>query len=584
MNPHLLLTYFDRISDAPDAIPRLRKFILDLAVRGKLVDRDPKDEPAAELLKRIAAEKAQRLKECTLRKEKPLPPVADDEVPFAVPMNWSWVRVGTCSLLIEYGTSVKTEHADDGIPVLKMGDIQGGQVVLGGQKTVPRHIEDLPQLFLKRFDLLYNRTNSAELVGKTGIYLGDDDAYTFASYLIRIRFFNDLTNSAYSNLAMNAPYFRETQIVPELQQQCGQANVNGSKLRSMMIPLPPLSEQHRIVAKVDELMSLCDRLATAKEDRERRRNRLVGSSLHHLKNSGTAEAHNCARFYLAHLPRLTTNAEQIRALRETILNLAVRGQLVPQDPSDESATELLKHVQAERRRLVKDGKGKRDTELPTIDVGDAPFSLPVGWTWARFPELGTFGRGKSKHRPRNDPSLFDGGTHWLIQTGDVARSNGVIATYTNTYNEVGLAQSLKWPKGTLCITIAANIADSGILSFDACFPDSVVGFIPASEFPNARYFEYFIRTAKANLLEFAPATAQKNINLEILNAVLVPLPPLAEQCRIVAKVDELMALCDRLEAQLATAQTESRRLLDAILNEALNDIQTLDNKRTVSNG
>src|SRR5207248_11617213 len=118
----------------------------------------------------------------------------------------------------------------------------------------------------------------------------------------------------------------------------------------------------------------------------------------------------------------------------------------------------------------------------------------------------------------------------------VARSNGVIKTYTSKYNDRGLAQSKKWPAGTLCITIAANIADSGILDFDACFPDSVVGFIPAEEFPNARYFEYFLRTAKADLLDFAPATAQKNINLEILNAVVIPLPPLAELNRIVAKL------------------------------------------------
>jgi len=141
------------------------------------------------------------------------------------------------------------------------------------------------------------------------------------------------------------------------------------------------------------------------------------------------------------------------------------------------------------------------------------------------------------------------------------------------YNDFGLAQSCKWPKGTLCITIAANIADSGILGFDACFPDSVVGFVPASEFPDARYFEYFMRTAKADLLRFAPATAQKNINLEILNAVLIPLPPLAEQHRIVAKLDELMALCDRLEAQLGLVQADSRRLSGAVLGEALDDNQ-----------
>ena len=219
--------------------------------------------------------------------------------------------------------------------------------------------------------------------------------------------------------------------------------------------------------------------------------------------------------------------------------------------------------------LVKEEKIKRDAALPPISDLDSPFLLPSGWAWARFPEIGVFGRGKSKHRPRNDPSLFEGGTHLFVQTGDVARSNGIIETHTSKYNDLGLAQSAKWPKGTLCITIAANIADTGILSFDACFPDSVVGFIPHSVFPEARYFEYFIRTAKSDLLEYAPATAQKNINLGILTAVLIPLPPLAELSRIVAKVDELMALCDQLETQLKTTQTHSRQLLESLLHEAL---------------
>jgi type I restriction enzyme, S subunit len=247
----------------------------------------------------------------------------------------------------------------------------------------------------------------------------------------------------------------------------------------------------------------------------------------------------------------------------------VRGKLVEQDPSDEPAAELLKRIALERSGQVKGGKAKKLQQLPEPDLEMAPFELPTGWVWGRFPELGTFGRGKSKHRPRNDPALFEGGDHLLIQTGDVARSRGVIETYTNKYNDFGLSQSLKWPRGTLCITIAANIADSGILSFEACFPDSVVGFVPASMFDNTRYFEYFVRTAKANLLEFAPATAQKNINLEILSQVLIPLPPLAEQSRIVARVDELMAICDQLEAQITETEQDSRRFLEAVLIEAL---------------
>ncbi|MGA7411387.1 MAG: restriction endonuclease subunit S, partial [Bryobacteraceae bacterium] len=256
------INHLPKLTARPEQIKQIRQTILNLAVRGKLVPQDPADEPACELLKRIQAEKARRLEDGTLRRERPLAPVAEDEAPFAIPASWSWARIGTLSLLTEYGTSVQSMHAGDGIPVLKMGDIQNGGVLLGGQKKVPRQIEDLPQLFLKRLDLLYNRTNSAELVGKTGIYLGEDDAYTFASYLIRIRFLNNLTSPIYSNLAMNARYFRETQILPELQQQCGQANVNGSKLRNMLIPLPPLGEQHRIVARADELMALSRQLET----------------------------------------------------------------------------------------------------------------------------------------------------------------------------------------------------------------------------------------------------------------------------------------------------------------------------------
>jgi type I restriction enzyme S subunit len=258
----------------------------------------------------------------------------------------------------------------------------------------------------------------------------------------------------------------------------------------------------------------------------------------------------------------------IKQLRQTILDLAVRGKLAEQDPSDEAASELLKRIAAEKAHLVKNGKAKKEKLLPKPDLELAPFELPAGWAWGRFPELGMFGRGKSKHRPRNDPALFEGGNHLMIQTGDVARSNGVIKTYTSKYNEFGLSQSHKWPRGTLCITIAANIADSGILGFDACFPDSVVGLLPASMFNNSRYFEYFMRTAKANLLEYAPATAQKNINLEILSQVLIPLPPLAEQNRIVAKVDELMAICDQLEAQITETEQDSSRFLEAVLQEA----------------
>ncbi len=168
--------------------------------------------------------------------------------------------------------------------------------------------------------------------------------------------------------------------------------------------------------------------------------------------------------------------KQVSHLRESILKQAIQGNLVPQDPTDEPASVLLERIKAEKEQLIKEKKIKKENPMPKIMEDEIPHKLPKGWEWVRFQDIGELERGKSKHRPRNDEILFNDGKYPLVQTGDVARSNGVIKTYSNLYNEVGLKQSRLWSKGTLCITIAANIADTGVLDFDACFPDSVVGF------------------------------------------------------------------------------------------------------------
>jgi type I restriction enzyme S subunit len=567
MMPELLLHHFDRINEAPDAIPRLRRFILDLAVRGKLVEQDPQDEPASELLKRIQAEKArlgltQRRNDSTKGKKIDCPGdlAVLLEAPFDVPIRWEWVRIRQVTSDRGQAIPYKDFTYIDVTAINKeVGCIADAKVITPA---------DAPSRARKRVctgDVLYSCVRPYLL--NIAVVENDIQPAPIASTAFAVINGFGLILPRYLWITLRSPFMVEC-VEAKMRGQAYPA-INDSDFAMLPFPLPPLAEQHRIVAKVDELMALCDQLETARNERETQRDRLVVASLNRIGISAVDSANNAASFHLNHLPRLTTRPEHIKQLRQAILNLAVRGRLVPQDPQDEPASELLKRIQTEKVRLVKEGVQKKEANLPEVDLEQAPFDLPDGWIWSRFPELGTFGRGKSKHRPRNDSALFEGGTHLLIQTGDVARSQGVIKTYTNKYNEVGLAQSFKWPTGSLCITIAANIADSGILSFDACFPDSVVGFIPASIFPNARYFEYFVRTAKANLLAFAPATAQKNINIEILNSVMIPLPPLVEQHRIVAKVDELMALCDQLEAQLTTTATDSRRLLEAVLRDAL---------------
>jgi type I restriction enzyme S subunit len=257
-----LSDHFDTLITTDYAVEQLKQTILQLAVMGKLVPQDRNDEPASELLKRIAVEKEQLIKDKKIKKQKPLPEISQEEKPFELPAGWEWVKVGNASLVTEYGISAKTFESEEGIPVLKMGDIQGGKVILGMHKKAAIDYDGISELMVKNGDVLYNRTNSAELVGKTGLYKGPDDIYSFASYLIRIQCGDNNVLPSFLNLNMNTPLFRKFQIEPYLKQQCGQANVNGTIMKNMAIAIAPLKEQIRIVIKVDELMTLCDQLKT----------------------------------------------------------------------------------------------------------------------------------------------------------------------------------------------------------------------------------------------------------------------------------------------------------------------------------
>jgi type I restriction enzyme, S subunit len=273
-----------------------------------------------------------------------------------------------------------------------------------------------------------------------------------------------------------------------------------------------------------------------------------------------------------------------------VLKAACEGRLVPTEAelarregcSYEPASQFLKRILAERRtrweadQLAKfraAGKEPKDdrwkakyNEPAKPDTKNLP-EMPNGWTWATLPLLGELNRGKSKHRPRNDPKLL-GGSYPFVQTGDVKSSGGYIRNHSQTYTEFGLAQSRLWPAGTLCITIAANIAETGILTYPACFPDSVVGFLFESDQITVRFIDFFLRTAKDEISRFAPATAQKNINLEILSRVAVPLPPMAEQCRIVAEVECRFSVIDELETTVEANLKRAARLSQAILKYA----------------
>jgi type I restriction enzyme S subunit len=257
--------------------------------------------------------------------------------------------------------------------------------------------------------------------------------------------------------------------------------------------------------------------------------------------------------------------KQLSNLNQAILQEAVQGKLVAQDKKDEPASELLKRIKAEKAKL-----GKKEKPLPPIKLEDIPFEIPESWVWCRLGNAVDLKRGKSKHRPRNDDRLFSNGTYPFIQTGDVSKaknSNDLVTTINGYYNDFGLSQSEMQPKGTLCITIAANIAECGFLDFDACVPDSIVCLGAIDK--NIEIFVYhYLKLAKADLERFAPATAQKNINLGILNDLLIPLPPLSEQKRIVAEIEKQLAKTKQLKEHIIANQQATEQLLKALLHQA----------------
>lgn len=233
---------------------KLRKSILQQAVMGKLTERDPADEPASELLKRIHTEKEKLIKEGKIKKEKPLPPISADEIPFEIPETWEWTSIGDTCVNIQYGTSEKSSSIGK-VAVLRMGNLQNGRIDYSNL-VYSSNDYDIERCHLDYNDLLFNRTNSKELVGKTAIYKAELPAI-YAGYLIRIT--PVMLDSDYLNYVMQSAYYK-SYCLEVKTDAISQSNINAEKLKKFVFPLPPLAEQRRIVARVEELLKICDEL------------------------------------------------------------------------------------------------------------------------------------------------------------------------------------------------------------------------------------------------------------------------------------------------------------------------------------
>jgi type I restriction enzyme S subunit len=327
-------------------------------------------------------------------------------------------------------------------------------------------------------------------------------------------------------------------------------------LFSLPLPIPPLGEQHRIVAKVDELMALCDRLAAAQAERERRRDRLAAASLHRLNApAGTPAFREDADFHLRHFARLTTRPDQITAIRQTILNLAIHGSLVSQDSRDEPAIELLMRIREDKVRLAKEGKLRGTVSLTPLKPDEGPWSIPPSWLWVPFGEIMISRDGERIPVSKDERNR-------LAKTYDYYGASGVIDRIDRYLFDKPLL--LIGEDGANLINRSTPIA---FIARGKYWVNNHAHVLDGISESFLRFIELYINAI--DLKPYVTGTAQPKMNQAKMNSIPIAVPPMTEQERIVAKVDELMAVCDRLEVQLTKAQTESQRLLDAVLHEAL---------------
>jgi type I restriction enzyme S subunit len=531
MTSERLLANFSRIADAPDAIPKLRRFIIDLGVRGQLVPQD----------------KAWR----TVNIEQCLEVLSD-------------------SRFIHQGWSPQCESnrspSDKIWGVLKTTAIQDGFYLEEQNKELPKRLEPKSLLEVRKRDILITCAGPRARCGIACLVEDTRERLIISGKMYRFRANEEIVASEYLTLFLRA---RPTQAaIDKMKTGSSESGLNltQDRFRTLQVRFGTVEEQRRIIAKIDELMDVCDELEKVRAYRETQRHRLTVSGLSRLNAPNVETFRDDARLVLNALPALTARSDQIKQLRKTILNLAVRGKLALQDPKDEPAAVLLKRIANETSRARR----------PTVRIIPAydPYPLPVNWRWATLGELIVSG-------PQNGISPKP------TSRGDAPMAITLTATTSGSFNPIYFkrveanipAESEFWLKdGDLLFQRGntreyvgmAAVYEGPANSF--LFPDLIIK-VRVSDHLSLRYVHLasISSPARAFLSENASGAqpTMPKINQSTLLSLPLPVPPIAEQHRIVTKVEELMALCDELETNLIDTADIREHLLDAFLAEAL---------------
>ncbi|MFB1078257.1 restriction endonuclease subunit S [Photobacterium damselae] len=561
-------------------VKKLRELILELAVRGKLVPQDPNDEPATVFLKKIADEKANLIAEKKTRKAKTSQVSDMPTVKISLPSGWAlpWVEelvINSSDHIVDgpFGSKLKaSEYVDSGVPIIRIQNIDRNVFKNNGlQFLSPKKADELERHSFHSGDIVLNKLG--EPTGKACIIPSSLKYGIIVADIVRIRLDSDHIEKHYLTLAINSPIV--AQQFAGLAKGVTRQRVNLSQIRSLCIPIPPLKEQIKIVSRVDELMALCDQLEQQTEASIEAHQLLVSTLLNTLTHSADADElmENWARIS-DHFDTLFTTEESIEQLKQTILQLAVMGKLVPQDPNDEPASVLLERIAEEKAQLIKEKKIKKQKALPPIADDEKPFDLPKGWEWTTI-DNSFYVSGGIQKTPKRTPVKH----HFpYLAVANVQRGHLVLDELKRFEVTTEELERYKLSAGDLMV-VEGNGSENEI-GRCAIWTEEISECLHQNHLIRCRPYipelsDWVLSSLNSPLgiaiMKSLAVTSSGLYNLSVgkIRGVLVPLPPLKEQVRIVQKVDELLKLCEQLKCSLSVSQTTQLQLTDAIVEQAV---------------
>ena len=475
---------------------QLKNTILQEAIEGRLVPQDPNDEPASALLERIREEKKRLFKEGKLKKKDlEETPISEDEKPFEIPESWEWVRWGTLSESIQYGYNTPAKEKGR-IKMVRISDIQNGEIAWTTTPYCDIDEQDIDAYKLKKNDILFARTGGT--VGKSYLVSEEPQEAIYAGYLIRTRYSRQLCPQ-YLKMFMDSSLYWEQ--LKDGTIATAQPNCNGQKLAKMILPLPPLAEQKRIVAKIEELLPKVEEYGKAQE------------ALNKL------------------------NEELPEKLKKSILQEAIEGRLVPQDPNDEPASILLEKIRKEKARLVKEGKLKKKDLVETpIEENEIPFKIPKSWEWCRVGTVAEYVNGLAFK-----PEDWETSGLPIIRIQNLTDYNKPLNYTTKKFDD-----KFKVENGDLLFSWSATL-DSFIWKGQTAWLNQHIFKVNPRVGIFKGYLYYALKAIVSNLSDITHGLTMKHLTRGVFENYSFPLPPLAEQKRIVAKIEQLMKEIDKLK-------------------------------------